>query len=55
MSEIRDGDVCEACGETVRRVTTRATSLAGPDEIVQSWDCGCNTLAGPQVARLKAQ
>lgn len=49
MRDIQAGDVCTGCGQKVREQTTTSGSLAGDRDIVRSWTCGCDTLAGPQV------
>jgi hypothetical protein len=52
-----DGDACAAStvlmlgGQTVRPQYANADTAAGPAAPVQSWKCGCDSLAGPTVTR----
>ena len=50
MDEITAGDVCTACGATVRATEVSERDAQGGVSMARVWSCGCDGVEGPQVA-----
>jgi len=48
--EITAGDVCTACGATVRATEVSDRGAQGGVSMARVWSCGCDGVEGPQVA-----